>query len=896
MARLPTPGGDNGNWGTILNDYLSQSLESDGTIKDDAIGAAQIAGGSITNTLIANGAIDETKLAAAVQAKLNSTDTRINVQQYGAVGDGVTDDSVAIKNAQNAMSSGAVLYFPAGSYRFATSNPQGGAAVVLDGLSDIAIVFEPGAKLLMDNLDGSGLGTSGGIRITGNASNITLLNTTVEWKINPSARSNGDGLRILGYPSDSTPPQGWTGSTGTISHLTIINHKTIRAPQSGTIIMGCSDVTILGHEAIDTHADGLHFNATRRLTVNGHHAKNTGDDGLAFVNYYHASQPWLEGPTDGEFNQSTLSEWSNTGSVSGVVVAGNHANGMRVQMARDLAISDVYISDKDNGYSLNSAKIGVGNDWQSLASQNVTVSNMTITGSGKNSGIVLGTNLIDAADDPIWWDFRGCSISNVTMKLTDVIWAISVETPDTANTKFSGVTLQNIHAEVSGTTQNSSITDPNERPNGGIRLASLYNSRIDDIELIATDYPAAMILAGAAEQRTEYIRDYTTTVNDGVTIEDLPLSNLVIGKLIHRGPGYLLLQDIAGITADELISYNADGIGVTLNKVRDVSVKKILAVLPGRGTGVGRGANVLQSSNIDIAEVIVETDDHVGSLWQSFEIGGGDANYPAGHGIRVEKLVYMSTRNDSISDFVVQTGAYAPVDWYVQTYWRHSGGTSPRWHFKRYGTQESNLSPASWINGPIDFDTLTAGGVYWVAGAFLDGVADTTYHQPADSIGVVKLIVTVADPNDTPDDPLDILQEYVSKDHPELRGQRRKHSGQSWTAWMPYVGGPGTVTSTMLANDLQGLSILYNPPWIDGPVDFDTLTTAGIYMVAGSFLNGNPTTYNQPGNTGIIKLTVTVSVRGSNTIVIQEYISMDAANHGGQRRRYDGTWSGWAAY
>ena len=31
-ARLPTPGGDNNNWGTILNDYLQQSLASDGTL------------------------------------------------------------------------------------------------------------------------------------------------------------------------------------------------------------------------------------------------------------------------------------------------------------------------------------------------------------------------------------------------------------------------------------------------------------------------------------------------------------------------------------------------------------------------------------------------------------------------------------------------------------------------------------------------------------------------------------------------------------------------------------------------------------------------------------------------------------------------------------------------
>lgn len=103
MARLPTPGGDNGSWGSILNDFLSQVHASDGTLKSDsvtsdaiapnavtssaiapnsvtnaalasnAVNAAIIADGSIVNSLIADGTIQEAKLAAAVQTKLNQT-------------------------------------------------------------------------------------------------------------------------------------------------------------------------------------------------------------------------------------------------------------------------------------------------------------------------------------------------------------------------------------------------------------------------------------------------------------------------------------------------------------------------------------------------------------------------------------------------------------------------------------------------------------------------------------------------------------------------------------------------------------------------------------------------------------------------------------------------------
>ena len=71
MARLPTPGGDNGSWGNILNDYLAQVHKSDGTLKDDIVTATNIADGTITNPLLADGTIAETKLAAAVQTKLN---------------------------------------------------------------------------------------------------------------------------------------------------------------------------------------------------------------------------------------------------------------------------------------------------------------------------------------------------------------------------------------------------------------------------------------------------------------------------------------------------------------------------------------------------------------------------------------------------------------------------------------------------------------------------------------------------------------------------------------------------------------------------------------------------------------------------------------------------------
>jgi len=40
MARLPTVGGDDGNWGTVLNDFLSQAHNTDGSLKVSSVGSS----------------------------------------------------------------------------------------------------------------------------------------------------------------------------------------------------------------------------------------------------------------------------------------------------------------------------------------------------------------------------------------------------------------------------------------------------------------------------------------------------------------------------------------------------------------------------------------------------------------------------------------------------------------------------------------------------------------------------------------------------------------------------------------------------------------------------------------------------------------------------------------
>lgn len=54
MARLPAVGGDTGNWGQILNDYLLQSHATDGSLKSGVVGSSNLVDGSVTSEKLAS--------------------------------------------------------------------------------------------------------------------------------------------------------------------------------------------------------------------------------------------------------------------------------------------------------------------------------------------------------------------------------------------------------------------------------------------------------------------------------------------------------------------------------------------------------------------------------------------------------------------------------------------------------------------------------------------------------------------------------------------------------------------------------------------------------------------------------------------------------------------------
>lgn len=101
-VRLPQPGGDAGNWGQILNDYLSQSHKSDGTLKDGVVsisaldtglanqinsatgGTVTLAGdvtGSASSNTLKDGVVTNAKLSSSLASTING---KLDASQKGA--------------------------------------------------------------------------------------------------------------------------------------------------------------------------------------------------------------------------------------------------------------------------------------------------------------------------------------------------------------------------------------------------------------------------------------------------------------------------------------------------------------------------------------------------------------------------------------------------------------------------------------------------------------------------------------------------------------------------------------------------------------------------------------------------------------------------------------------
>lgn len=86
MARLPKVGDDKGTWGDILNDYLEQSHDADGTLKRNSVGAPQLKPSSVTAAAISDGAVSNAKIADGAVGTPQLADASVSRLKLTGVG------------------------------------------------------------------------------------------------------------------------------------------------------------------------------------------------------------------------------------------------------------------------------------------------------------------------------------------------------------------------------------------------------------------------------------------------------------------------------------------------------------------------------------------------------------------------------------------------------------------------------------------------------------------------------------------------------------------------------------------------------------------------------------------------------------------------------------------
>lgn len=159
MARLPQPGGDADKWAKLLNEFLLVAHNPDGTQRAGSVstlvagtvGLTDLktinpAGQAIGNFVLSNDGINLKWKASTV----------LDVTNYGAVGDGVHDDTAAIQAAIDAAVNGGTIYLPRGVYMVTGLTLRNkGTNILGDGRWATRIVRLSGNAPLI-NISGSG--------------------------------------------------------------------------------------------------------------------------------------------------------------------------------------------------------------------------------------------------------------------------------------------------------------------------------------------------------------------------------------------------------------------------------------------------------------------------------------------------------------------------------------------------------------------------------------------------------------------------------------------------------------------------------------------------------------------------------------------------------------------
>ena len=225
MARLPSPGADQGQWGAILNEYLSVEHNADGSLK----ASGSLAGKYTKPTT----GIPESDLASAVQTKLNSaggTVASANITDATATGRNVltSTDATAARSAIGAGTSNLAIGATA-STAAAGNHTHTKADIGLGNVDNTADTAKPVSTATQTALNAkantsslSTVATTGSYTDLSNRPTLSGNNTGDQTLSVSGANltiSGANGNTIV-LPSGGPGSAGWGTISGTISDQT----------------------------------------------------------------------------------------------------------------------------------------------------------------------------------------------------------------------------------------------------------------------------------------------------------------------------------------------------------------------------------------------------------------------------------------------------------------------------------------------------------------------------------------------------------------------------------------------------------------------------------------------------------------------------------------------------
>lgn len=231
------------------------TLTSTGGALNGTIGAGTPAAGTfttVTGSVTSSGATTARTLAAHFG-------DIVNVKDFGATGNGSTDDTTSINSAIGALTNYSTLYFPEGKYIITTA---------LNGISSLNHI----------TITGDGWSSEIHSTVTGAAGNTFTVASTCSYinirnlAITGAASTRGNGIHIRLYSSNSSVKD---------CFLSGCSDFAIHVSNDGAT--WSSNVEVSGNTIVGPLGDGIHVGNATEVLVENNIIRSTGDDGIGIV-------------------------------------------------------------------------------------------------------------------------------------------------------------------------------------------------------------------------------------------------------------------------------------------------------------------------------------------------------------------------------------------------------------------------------------------------------------------------------------------------------------------------------------------------------------------------------------------------------------------------------------